>query len=119
MAQYYRIVTPPSLGDLGIDSGMSTPAVIAAVAYIIVALTIILPFKIPVTNDQGDTVILPYNITQRLLILLILTIPTFLSVYSLNCMMVGQCVIWSNIVAALTVLWAIMFVALAYMYSIA
>lgn len=103
---------PPS------HTGLTTPAIIAGVAYIVVALTIILPFKIPLQDNNGDIYILPYNLIQRLLVLVMLTIPTILSVYSLNCMMVGHCDILSSVVSGLTVLWAIMFVVVAYMYTL-
>lgn len=100
------------------NTGLTTPAIIAAVAYIVVALTIILPFKIPLQDNNGDIYMLPYNLVQRLLVLVMLTIPTILSVYSLNCMMVGHCDILSHVVSGLTVLWAIMFVVVAYMYTL-
>lgn len=98
--------------------GLSTPAFVATIAYVIAGLTILFPFRIPLQNGNGEIYIVNYDIGQRILILLMLTIPTILSVYSLNCMMVGHCDVWSHVVSALTVLWALMFVLLAYIYTV-
>ena len=95
-----------------------TPAVIAAVAYIIMALVVILPFDYPLYDEVTDKeVVLKYDFTQRLIILLLSAIPVVLSIYSINCMMGGQCVVWSYVVAIVTVIYITIFVITALMYT--
>ena len=94
------------------------PAVIAFVGYIILALTILLPFEYPVYDEASDTVyIVKYDLGQRILMLLLMTIPIALSIYTINCMMSGQCVAWSYIISIITVLWVGIFVITAVMYT--
>ena len=97
---------------------MSTPAVISLVAYVILALVIILPFEFPVTDERtNEVVIVKYNLVERLIVLLLLFIPIALSVYTINCMMTGNCVLWSYIVSLVSVFWVILFVISAFVYT--
>lgn len=96
----------------------STPAIISLVAYIILALVIILPFEFPVTDERtNEVIIVKYNLVERLIVLLLLFIPIALSVYTINCMMTGNCVIWSYIVSLISVFWVILFVISAFVYT--
>jgi hypothetical protein len=93
---------------------LSKPAFIAAVAYMIMALVILLPFdlsKVDETQSKG------YVFTERLFMLILLVIPVGLSVYSINCYVVGNCVTWSYINAILVAIWVLMFVLAAVMSS--
>lgn len=111
-------ISPKSKSGPFLGMNLYTPAVIAAVAYIILALIIILPFDYPVYDAATDTeVVLKYDFTQRLIILLLSAIPIALSVYSINCMMGGQCVVWSYVVAVVTVIYITIFVITALMYT--
>lgn len=97
---------------------MYTPAILAFVGYIIVALVVILPFEIPVYDETNDKVyVVKYDLAQRLVTLLLLTIPLALSVYTINCMMAGQCVVWSYAVSIMAILWAAIFVIGAFAYT--
>lgn len=97
---------------------MSTPAYIALVAYAILGLTVILPFEYPYYNEQTDkVVIVKYDLSQRLLMLVMMAIPIALSVYSINCMMVGKCTVLSYVVSMITVFWIAIFVLTAFMYT--
>lgn len=99
-------------------SFLSTPAVITLIAYIILALIIILPFEIPVKDDQtGQILVLKYNFVERLLVLLLMTLPIALSVYSINCMVVGNCELLSYLLAFLTVIWVAIMVVMAFLYT--
>lgn len=99
---------------------MYMPAIIALVAYIIMGMVILLPFEYPVYNERTDTMyVLKYNFGQRLVILLLMTIPIALSVYTINCMMAGSCLVWSYIISIATVLWITMFVLSAIIYTFA
>jgi hypothetical protein len=97
---------------------LSTPAIIAFIAYIVLALVILLPFEIPVTNEKTkEVVIIRYNMTERLVALLLLLVPTALSIYTINCMIAGSCVIWSYIVSIVSVFWVLMFVISVIVYT--
>ncbi len=86
---------------------MSYPAIVALVGYAILVFIVLLPVDM-MTYDKKENryVKQPYNLWYRLLIALLLLFPFLLSVYSVNCMMVGNCTLWSWIVALITILWA-------------
>lgn len=97
---------------------ITTPAIIALVSYIILALIIVLPFEFPVYDERtGQDIIIKYDLSQRLIILLLMSIPVALSVYSINCMLAGNCVLWSYIVSFLVVFWVVLFVITAILYT--
>ncbi len=97
---------------------LTTPAIIAFVAYVVLALVIILPFEFPVVDqDTGKEYIVKYDFAQRLVILIIMTIPIALSVYTINCMMAGNCVLWSYVVSVITAFWVGLFIITAVVYS--
>lgn len=108
------VKTKPFLGF-----NLSAPAILAFVGYIVLALVIILPFQYPVVDQAtGEEYVVKYDFGSRILILLLMAIPIALSVYSINCMMVGQCLIWSYIVAIIGVYWVALFVILAIIYTL-
>jgi hypothetical protein len=86
---------------------LSTPAIIAAIAYAIMCFVILLPIQPKNQDTKVNT-----NFGIRLLMVIILLIPFALSVYSINCMMVGDCVIWSYIQAIMIALWVLLFIVL-------
>jgi len=88
---------------------LSRPAFLAAVSYIIMAFTIVMPFNI------GDGV--QYSFNYRFLLLLIMFIPIVLSVYSVNCMYVGKCFVWSWVNAVVIAIWVMLFVLAAVLAS--
>jgi len=97
---------------------LTMPAIIALVAYIILALVIILPFEFPVTDQEtGKDYIVKYDFAQRLIVLLLMSIPIALSVYTINCMIAGNCLLWSWVVSFLTVFWVILFIITAIVYT--
>lgn len=101
-----------------IGFNLYTPAIIAFVGYIILALVILLPFEIPVYDETNDkTYIVKYDLGQRLVALLLMSIPIALSVYTINCMMGGQCLVWSYVTSIMNVLWVAMFVIGAFVYT--
>jgi len=81
---------------------LTKPALLAAISYVIMAFTIILPFNI----GDGYT----YSFGYRTLLLLILLVPIALSVYSVNCMYVGKCYVWSWVNAIVLAAWVLLFV---------
>ena len=83
------------------------PALVALIGYAILVFIVLLPVDMYSYDDKSDKYVKQrYNFPYRLLIALLLLFPFLLSVYSVNCMMVGNCVAWSWIVAVITILWA-------------
>ena len=100
------------------DFTISTPAAIMLIAYGIMIVTIILPFEIPLYNDETNQYdVIQYNFWQRILLILYLALPVIASVYSVNCMVVGNCNIWSYVVTFVHVLWVSIFIIIAFMYA--
>lgn len=107
---------PSKSGFLGFN--LYAPTIIAFIGYIILAVTIVLPFEYPVYDEVNDTTyIVKYDFGQRILMLLLMTIPIILSIYSINCMMGGNCVLWSYVVSIVTVIWIAIFVVSAILYT--
>jgi hypothetical protein len=97
---------------------LTAPAHIALVAYAILALLIILPFQLPVYNENTDRYyILQYNVWQRLLLLVFIALPISLSVYSVNCMMVGNCAVLSYVSSLMIVMWIAITVIYAFLFT--
>lgn len=86
-------------------SVLSKPAVLASVSYIILAFVVLLPLGVN-DKDNKNT----YSLSKRIAIVLIMLIPIALSIYSINCMMVGKCEIWSWVQAIAIALWVLLFV---------
>ncbi len=87
---------------------ITTPAIIAGVAYLIIAILLLTP--VPLYTYDPDTnkyVREKYDFVYRLLLVLLLLFPYLLSIYSLNCMMVGGCEVWSWIVGIVTIIWSL------------
>ena len=87
---------------------ITAPALVSLVAYAILVFVVLLPVDMYTYSDSaGQYVKQKYSFPYRLLVALLLLFPFLLSVYSVNCMMVGNCRAWSWIVAIVTILWAI------------
>ena len=97
---------------------LQAPAYIAAVAYIVLVLTILLPFEFPAYDEvTGEEYIVKYDLGQRIIALLLMTIPIVLSIYTINCMMAGNCLVWSYVVSIVTVVWVAIFIITALLYT--
>ena len=108
----------PSSAKTIMGMTMTTPAIISLIAYLVLAFVIIMPFEFPVTDQEtGEEYIIKYDFAQRLIILLLMSIPIALSVYTINCMMVGNCTLWSYVVAFLSVFWVLLFIITAIIYT--
>ncbi len=87
---------------------ITAPALVTLVGYAILVIIVLLPLDMYTYNEAtGKYVKQRYSFSYRLLIALLLLFPFLLSVYSVNCMMVGNCSVWSWVVALLTLLWAV------------
>jgi hypothetical protein len=87
------------------DSVLSKPAVLASIAYLILAFAILIPLGVA---DRDATP--KYNFGQRILLVLLLLIPIALSIYSINCMIVGGCHVWAWIQGIAIAFWVLLFV---------
>jgi hypothetical protein len=93
---------------------LSRPGLIATVAYTIMVIILLLPFDISTINPNIKK---KYDFKYRLLLLCILMIPIGFSVYSINCMMVGKCIVWSYIQSIAITLWVMLFITATLLYS--
>lgn len=85
---------------------LSKPAILASVAYLIMAFIILIPLDNGKCDPQkGDC----YNFGKRILTLLLMLIPIGLSIYSINCMVVGKCIIWSWVNSIIIAVWVLLF----------
>lgn len=98
----------PSGGFSAFDGfTITNPALVALVGYAIIVFMVLLPVDMYTFDEKNNKYAKQrYSFPHRLLIALLLLFPFLLSVYSVNCMMVGNCVAWSWIVAVITILWA-------------
>ena len=86
---------------------LTKPALLAAVAYLIMAFVILLPLDYERGCDPRDPTC--YNFGKRLLTVILMLIPIALSIYSINCMMVGKCVVWSWVNSIVIAVWVLLF----------
>lgn len=99
---------------------LTNPAYAVAIGYLIVLVVILLPFNIkPVVDPEiASSLSSQYNLVERLFLVLLMVIPFGLSIYSINCFVVGKCVTWSWIHAVFVLLWVVLFVTGAVMFSV-
>ena len=93
---------------LDVKVELTKPALLACVAYLVLAFVILLPLdnkKCDSINGQPC-----YNFGKRVLTLLLMLIPIGLSVYSINCMMVGKCAVWSWVNSIIIAVWVLLFI---------
>lgn len=84
-------------------SVMSRPALLASISYIILAFIVLLPLG--VTEKGGPK----YDIGKRILVVIVMLIPIALSIYSINCMVVGGCHVWAWIQGIAIAFWVLLF----------
>lgn len=88
---------------------LERPTLIAALAYVVMACVIMSPLNIGNEYDPKMQATGRYDFGYRLLFLVILAIPIALSLYSINCMVRGRCLVWSYINAAAICVWVLLF----------
>lgn len=108
----------PSKSKSFVGLEMYMPAIIALVGYVVMAVVILLPFEYPVYDEkENQTYVVKYNFVHRLITVILMTIPVALSVYNINCLMSGSCMVWSYIVSFSVVLWTTLFVLASMIYT--
>ena len=103
-------MAPKPAGLLSATDGfrITPPALVTLIGYAILVFIVLLPFDMYTYDERSQQQVKrQYRFSYRLLVALLLLFPFLLSVYAVNCMMVGNCRIFSWIVALLTLLWAI------------
>ena len=91
-----------------IQSFLSKPAFLACISYIILAFALVIPFGI--NDPESDRP--KYDFTKRIMIVILMIIPICLSVYSINCMVVGGCTPWAWIQSISIAIWVGLFILL-------
>jgi hypothetical protein len=81
---------------------LSGPAVVALISYSVVLLAMFFPIRPKPGQEKTD-----YRLWDRVFLTLVMLVPISLTVYSVNCMMVGNCRTWSWIQAVLIAVWSI------------
>lgn len=95
---------------------LSKPAMLASVAYLIMAFVILVPLDNRKNCDPSvDSSC--YNFGRRVLTLILMLIPIGLSIYSINCMVAGKCIIWSWVNSVFIALWVLLFIVAIVMSS--
>lgn len=89
---------------------LSNPAYVAAVSYLV--LVIVILFAPRSVGMQGNETDKPPTFLNKLFSVMILLIPFALSVYSINCFVVGGCRVWSWVNAIMILLWVLLLVLL-------
>jgi hypothetical protein len=87
---------------------MTKPALLAMISYVILSFVILLPLNNTYTNDAGQAV--KDTFWARVLLVIILLIPIALSIYSINCMVVGGCHIWAWVQGIIVAFWVLLFI---------
>lgn len=91
---------------------ITNPAIVTLVGYALLVLLVLLPVDMYTYDEDTHAYVKQkYDFMQRLLLVLLLSFPFILSIYSVNCMMVGSCKWWSWIVAIVTIVWAMLVLA--------
>jgi hypothetical protein len=87
---------------------LEKPTIIAAIAYLIMAVIVVMPMNIG-DYDPNYVKTKKFDLGYRILLLVILLIPIGISLYSINCMVAGKCMVWSYINSVIICLWVILF----------
>lgn len=91
---------------------LSKPALLAAVSYLVMAFVILLPLNNGKCDSKDPAC---YNFGKRVLVLILMLIPIGLSIYSINCMVAGKCLVWSWVNSIFIAIWVLLFIIAAVM----
>lgn len=104
-----------ALAAAGSRLRITTPAMVTLVGYALLVFLVLLPIDMYAYDERTKQYVKQkYDFLQRMLLVLLLSFPFILSIYSVNCMMVGSCVYWSWIVALTTLLWSLLVLAMTF-----
>jgi fumarate reductase subunit D len=100
--------------------GLSLPAGITCIAYIVLLILILLPIQLRVHNRETQRYeTIAYSFSERLLMVLLLSLPFALTVFSINCMVTNgaACNIWAYIVAGMISIYVLIVVVSVLLYG--
>ena len=92
---------------------LENPTLLAAIAYIVLAVIVMLPVNIGDLDPKKK----PYNIKYRIILLLFMLIPISVSLYSIDCMLKGKCIMWSYINSIFICVWVMVFLISAILFQ--
>jgi Na+-driven multidrug efflux pump len=96
---------------------LSNPAYITFIASIILVLSLLIPVDITVLDSETEEIKKEaFDLRRRIAMILLLSIPLAIYVYSINCLQVGNCVVWSWIVTSIILLWIFSFLIIGFAY---
>lgn len=87
---------------------LTNPAYTAAVAYLVLIIIILLSPSSTLMQDTESNK--SQTFSSKILSVILLLVPIALSIYSINCFVVGGCVVWSWIHAISVLLWVLLLV---------
>lgn len=89
---------------------LAKPTLIAAIGYAVLLLILLTPMNVgdydPKMQDSQK-----FDIMYRIILVIVLLIPIALSLYSIDCMIKGRCVLWSYVNAVAVCVWVVLFFA--------
>ena len=74
-----------------------------AVAYVILLVSIFVPFDMNENIEVGANS--SYGLKKRVVVFLLMLFPITVSIYTINCLVVGNCEIWAWYNAILVMIW--------------
>ena len=90
---------------------LSDSALLAFIGYVILFIVVLLPLDWYVVDAGGKTRRVAYDVKERLFNILSILPIAALSVYTINCLMVGSCRTWSWINAIASFAFSLLVVA--------
>ena len=94
---------------------LSAQAYLTFIASIILFIALLIPSTIKVYDPETKvSTMVPYNVSNRLFLVFIISIPLAIHIYSINCLTAGKCNIFAWVVSVMIVTWIISFLFLAF-----
>jgi hypothetical protein len=87
-----------------VSFNLTTQGNVALVSYLLVLVAMFFPMNGAAEGEQAPK----YNFGERFFAALMMLIPMALSVYTINCLVAGQCSVWSWINAVIILVWALL-----------
>jgi hypothetical protein len=94
---------------------LASQAHVVFIAAVVLAIALLIPTRINVVDpDTGNLRVLEYDLKKRLAMILLLSLPLAVHIYTINCMVVGHCNVFSWFIASLILVWVVCFLILAF-----
>ncbi len=94
-----------------LHNNISPPALLALIGYAVLVAVVLIPLDMYVWDEDSQRYQrIRYSLSHRLFMVLYLSLPIFLTVYNIQCVMTGDCRTWSWILAIVSFAMASLFV---------